>query len=609
MKIKITYLLIVVFLCCSIVSAQNKTVKKDSVQMYRDIEKFSKKSKFSKFMYKLIFRTLPTKKVPPKKKPKKIVNTLAGFEGKIIRKINVETLDPFGYSITDTIDRPGNWIEKLGNGIHSKSKKWTIRNYLLFKKNEVFDSIIVKESERLVQSQRFVRRAIIIPSIVENTKDSVDVTIRVLDSWSIIPTGSYSSSKSKIKIMERNFFGLGHEMINEYRQQSESNREGYSFRYTIPNFKNTFIKTTAFYTKDFDENFTKEISSERTFFSPLTRFGGGLSFLQRFYTDSIQNNLFVNVLRPFKFENQNYWGGYSFPFLKGNGEEDRNTNFVTTLRYSTTNYTMAPESELDTYNFFSDSKLYLASIGITRRKYIEDSFLFNYGIPEYVQTGQTISFTGGFEDKNNSKRSYFGGRYALGDYFTFGYLGLSVEAGSFFNKKKTEQTSFQLELNYFTNLFEIGNWRIRQFIEPKVTIGNNRLPIKYDKISINEESGIQGFTTNLYGTKKLLIAFQTQSYAPGMFLGFRLSPFFNATLGMLSDDSEHLLKSPIYSKFGIGVLISNDYLVFNSFQLSFAFYPKIPELGNNLFKTNSFQNDDLQLLDYQIGQPSIAPYK
>jgi hypothetical protein len=106
----------------------------------------------------------------------------------------------------------------------------------------------------------------------------------------------------------------------------------------------------------------------------------------------------------------------------------------------------------------------------------------------------------------------------------------------------------------------------------------------------------------------MLIAFQTQTYAPGMFLGFRFSPFLNMTLGMLTDDKKHLFDSPLYSKFGIGVLISNDYLVFNSFQLSFAYYPTIPGLGDNLLKTNSFKNDDLKLLDYQIGEPTVVPY-
>jgi len=590
-------------------SAQEKKVEKDSLQMYRNIEKLSKRSKFSKFMYKLVFRTLPTKKTPPKKKRKKIVSTLAGYEGKIIRKITIESLDPFGYSVTDTVDRPGRFIEKVGNGIHVRSKSWTIRNYLLFKRNDVFDSIIVKESERLVQSQRFVRRALVIPSPVQNSKDSVDVTVRVLDSWSLIPTGSYSKSNSKVKLTERNFFGLGHEMVNEWKTDNETKKNGYSFRYTVPNFKNTFIKTYALYTNDFESNKVREVSSERAFFSPLTRYAGGITFSERFYTDSIADNNQLNVARQIKYNSQNYWGGYSFTFLKGNGEEDRVTNFVTTLRYAQVDYKLHPEEALDPFGFFNDSQLYLASIGITRRKYIEDSFLFNYGIPEYVQIGQTISITGGFEDKNSTKRSYYGGRYALGDYFSFGYLGLSAELGSFFNRKKTEQTTFRMQLSYFTNLFEIGDWKIRQFIQPEVTLGNNRLPIKYDKITLNDENGIRGFADDLYGTKKLLVAFQTQTYAPGMFWGFRLSPFFNATFGMLSDDGAHLLKGPLYSKLGVGVLISNDYLVFNSFQLSFAFYPKIPGVGDNLFKTNSFQNDDMQLLDYQIGQPTIVPYK
>lgn len=608
MKIKFYLLFLFVWFGADNALAQDKTVKKDSVQMYRDIEAYSKRSTISKFIYKLIFKSIPPqktsiKKMRSKRKPK---SPYAPFEDKIIRKVTIETLDPFGYSVTDTEELPKNWVERFGNGVHSKSKNWTIRNFLLFKKSDVFDSIIIKESERLIQSQRFVRRALIIPNMV--SKDSVDVTVRVLDSWSLIPQGAISGSGGNLEITERNFFGLGHEVSTDFRQQIETHQQGRIFRYVIPNFKNTFIRTSAVYSKDFDESYLKEIGSERTFFSPLTRYAGGISFQQRFYIDSIPDAGQVNIGRNFKYENQNYWAGYSFPLFESKKEESRITNLVTTVRYSRTNYLLRPEEVLDPYRFFTNSKLYLASIGINRRKFIEDSYLFNYGIPEYVQTGQSVSVTGGFEEKNFRKRNYFGGRYALGDYFSIGYLGLSAEVGSFFNDSKTEQFTFRVEMNYFTNLFEIGDWKIRQFIQPRLTIGANRIPIKNDNITINDENGIQGFTSPVYGTKKLLVAFQTQSYAPGVFWGFRLSPFLNATLGMLSEADVSLFKSPLYSKFGVGVLISNDYLVFNSFQLSFAFYPKIPGEGTNILKTNSFKNDDMKLLDYQIGQPTIVPY-
>lgn len=603
-----TIALLLLFFSCFSLTAQKKTVKKDSLKMYRNIEEYSKKGKITKFIHKLFFRAIPEQKKKLKKKPKKIRSPYIAFEGKTIRKITIETLDPFGYSESNPDDKPRNWVERFGNKLHTKSQNWTIRNFLLFKKNECFDSLNIKESERLLQSQRFIRRAVIIPQKIETTNDSIDVVIRVLDSWSLIPTGTISSSKGNIEFTDRNFLGLGHEITNDFKQQVSTNKNGYTFRYVVPNFKNTFIRTTFLYTNDYDESYSKQISTERNFFSPLTKYAGGITLQQRFYKDSIQNSSQINVEREFKYNYQEYWFGYSFPLFKGKFEENRITNFVTTLRFSNTTFLENPEKEIDILNYFSNSNLYLASIGINRRKFIEDSFLFNYGIPEYVQTGQTISFTGGFEDKNFVKRSYFGGRYALGDYFSFGYLGLSTELGSFFNTTKTEQTTFRLDLNYFTNLFEIGNWKIRQFIQPQITIGNNRIPIKNDKISINDENGIQGFTSNLNGTKKMLLTFQTQTYAPGMFLGFRFSPFLNITLGMLSDDNNHLFNSPLYSKFGLGVLISNDYLVFNNFQLSFAYFPTIPGVGDNLLKTNSFKNDDLKLLDYQIGEPAIVPY-
>src|SRR5690606_40761630 len=88
-----------------------------------------------------------------------------------------------------------------------------------------------------------------------------------------------------------------------------------------------------------------------------------------------------------------------------------------------------------------------------------------------------------------------------------------------------------------------------------------------------------------------------------MWYGFRFSPFLNFTMGFLGDEEQFLFDSRLYSRIGLGVLITNDYLVFNSFQISFAFYPVIPNDGSNIFKTNSFKNSDFGLQDFQIGKP------
>jgi hypothetical protein len=78
---------------------------------------------------------------------------------------------------------------------------------------------------------------------------------------------------------------------------------------------------------------------------------------------------------------------------------------------------------------------------------------------------------------------------------------------------------------------------------------------------------------------------------------------------MLGDESAGLTKSKLYSSFGIGVLINNDYLVFNSFQISFSFYPTIPGQGNNIFKTNSFDTADFGFQDFDFGKPRTVIFK
>ena len=62
--------------------------------------------------------------------------------GKIIRNIIIETLDPFGQSVTNETKKPRNGFERFGNSIHLKTKNFTIRNLLLFRKNGICDSLL-----------------------------------------------------------------------------------------------------------------------------------------------------------------------------------------------------------------------------------------------------------------------------------------------------------------------------------------------------------------------------------------------------------------------------------------------------------------------------------
>lgn len=611
MKFQLLHFFLILFFVCQNSQAQEKNSGNDSVKVYKKIENYSEKNKFNKFMYRMLFRSKVSTATSPKNARKQyfIKKSFDRNEGKIIRTITIETLDPFGYSVDNYKDEPDKGFEKFGNRLHLKTKNWTIRNLLLFKKNEPLDSLVAKESERLIRKQGYVRSVIIKPIEIPNCNDSIDVSVRVLDSWTLIPNGAFSANKANFDLTERNFFGLGHEVENDFTRRFNDGKNAYKARYTINNIRNTYINTTFIYDNDLNHNITRSARIERPFFSAFTRLAGGAYFENRFYNDSLPDNTGVFQKQNFKLETQEYWFGHSFKLFGGKSVDSRTTNIVTTIGYKNVVYIERPSLQYDPSQFFAPEKLYLATIGVNNRRFEEDKYLFNFGIIEDVPYGKVYAITGGFQDKNNLKRAYFSGRFAYGNYFSFGYLGANIELGSFFQNRLSQETTLRVEANYFTNLLEIGNWRIRQFIKPSLVIGNNRADIIKDRVTITEQNGISGFNNPLInGTKKIFIAFQTQTYTPGNWHGFHFSPFVNMTLGMLGNESDKVFNDTIYSVFSLGVLINNDYLVFNSFQVSFSFYPSIPFEKTNVFKTNTFKNNDLSLPDFQIGEPKIVPY-
>ena len=588
--------------------------KSDTV--YKKIDQYAEDKKFFKFVHKLMFRNRETFLVA--KKPKRtgispIQKSFNKYNCRIIRKINIETLDPFGFSVENDKQHPEKRIERMGNFLHLKTKNWTIRNLLLFKKNEPLDSLLVKESERLIRSQRYVRSVLIKPVPIENCKDSIDISVRVIDTWSLVPTGAFSSAKANLDLIQRNFFGLGHEVEVNYIKSfnnSTVNTFAYDSKYAINNIKNTFINLSVSSKTDLNNNTFKTIRIDRPFYSTYSRWAGGIYYDYRAYTEILADTLAVTAPQNFKIKTYQFWGGHSFNVFGKNTEFGKTTHLIFTAGFNNSAYLLKPDISYDPIQYSNSSKSVLATIGISSQKFHQDKYLFRFGIIEDVPYGKVFALTGGAENKNNVTRAYFGGRFSYGDYFDFGYLQGNFEAGSFFNNGKTEQTTYKIEANYYTNLFAIGSWKFRQFIKPVLVLGINRLNTAKDRLNLVDINGIPGFNTSpLIGTKKLLATFQTQSYNQKTWYGFNFSPFFNCTLGFLDQGDYKFFSNKMYSQLGIGVLVNNNYLVFNSFQLSFSYYPSLPIDGSNIIKTNAFQNSNIEFHDFQIGQPGVLTYQ
>lgn len=615
---KLSFLIVfIAFLGCQFTLAQdtlrtkrilNDSLKAKNDSLYKKIELKTQRSKLGRKFHELFFssiKTNPSTPIPIKRKEESIWRD---FQGKIIRNIEITTYDPLGFDEKDSTKTPNKW-EYLGNIFHNKTKNKIVERLLLFKQYLPLDSVKIKESARILRNQYHIRRVSILP-ITTSSKDSIDIRVKVLDSWSLYADADGSLNHGTIRVFERNFLGLGHQISTRYSQElSGSTRPSFGFDYEIPNLYATTLNTALGYSLDFDRYYYKYWSLTRPYYSLYTRWAAGANAYQRTFEDRILKNDSL-YRQDFKVLGKNIWGSISFPILQKYTPNNRVTNLVLSLRYYELDYLKAPDTFLDQNHFYSDRKTLLTSIGINHIGYEQDRYIFRHQDIEDIPIGKSITFLGGFQENLSQIRPYLGGRVMYGDYFPLGYFAGNIQLGSFFLDKKHKQTTFSGEFTYFSPLFRIGRWHFRQFAKWHSVLGFSRKDFIKDRITLNGRTGILGFDSPiLSGTRKSIFTLQTQSYSPFSLLGFRMSPFLMADIGFIGNETHSVLKDEVFTKFGIGFYITNDYIPLGNFQFSFVFLPRIPGVGNNIQKFTGIGNTDFRLPYFNYHIPELIRYE
>ncbi|WP_243731252.1 hypothetical protein [Myroides sp. LoEW2-1] len=572
----------------------------DTTRIFPNLETNNKKTKFGRFINKLIYKN--NKRLTSRAPEIKTNQHLELGHGKVIRNIRITSLDPFGYSTTDTAKKPTSNLEHFGNKMHLKTKRFTINNFLMFKEGEVFDSLKVRESERLLRTQRFVRAVTIYP-IPTSSPDSVDVLVRELDSWSIYPSGSISTSTARFKVTDRNFGGFGHDVSLQYKTRLKEDKDAFYFNYRVNNIQNTFVRANILYDSDLWGNYVKVLAVDRPFYSPYTKWAGGVTVSQIFRRDSLPDMDMKYKLESVKSNTFDYWAGYSIPLFKSYKDKPVITNLRTSVRFIQQHFLKTPDYVYDPLGFYGDQRTYLASISLSSINYVQDRFIFSYDRIEDVQVGKTFALTAGMKDQYQKRRSYFGAKFAIGGYTNLGYFATNLEWGSYFHGSRGEQGALRIDASYFTKLFVWGNWRFRHFIMPQFVMGYHRIDHTGDRLKL--EDVIQGIRAQkILGTRRLSLGYQWQSYAPYEWKGFRINPFLNFEGAFMGYEKERFLDPKFYSRISIGLVANNDYLVFSSIALSLVYYPTMPDSGKPVFFANSRQyNLDLPNFNYDRPRP------
>ncbi len=619
----------IVFMCTgSVLFGQDHTVNqdtttRDSTSIYDKIQQYSEQSKVTKVLHKWIF----SRPNPAYKAPTRDTIDYSTYNGKVIRKISIKAYDPFGYSLNNTLQQPEYWYEKWGNALHVRSQRMAIKKFFLFKLGEGLDSLRIRETARLLRQQAYIRRVKIVPQAVKGTKDSVDLVVKVLDSWSLIPDASFSGNKMRIGLQDRNFIGTGHRVDLDYSKRFADGESGFSSIYHIPNFKNTFIDVTGKYAFDFDGYNDKYISIQRTFYSPLTRWAGGVFIQNR----SLERPIQIDTL-ALDYNYYDFWGAYAIPLKQ---QASAVTNLVFSARSYFLNYNQQFDLQHDSTGYFSNENFYLTSVGLSRMRFKRDRYIFRDGEIEDVPIGSLYALTAGVQHKHQHDRLYLGLRASKGKYFNWGFVSANFEAGTFFDRGDLEETTLSFKLNYFSPLLQLAEgWKMRQFVKPQIVLGFNRQNSLLDRLSLNETpyyrgvnsyryvdyeskrdyidyntGSITGFDGSATGTHKYVLNLQTQFYSPWNVIGFRLNPFLNISVGYLTGDSMSYNTNKLYSAFGVGFIIRNDYLVFDSFQISLSYYPSMPGVGNSIWDTNSVRTEDFGFQSFQMNEPHPVIYE
>ena len=597
--------LVLVFLGLStLVGAQT-----DSTTFYQNIHKYSLKHKVTRWIYSGIFvEPKSAEESPPSAPQTERVDPFKKYKGRIVRHIDVRTLDPFGYSVDDTAQAPVNTLQRWGDQLHRNTRPRIIRNLLLVKPMQPLDPLQVSESERVLRTSPFVNDARIVVQPVVNAKDSVDLLVLVHDKWSIDVSGEADLTSASARIREKNFMGWG---------QSVEQRMGYvlsepklylSGSHEIYNFRKTHISSYAHYSLSPDGD-DLGFSLQRPFFSPLTIWAAGFSWGQawKHYDDFNADGTVLHSygLSPASLD---IWAGRAWALGNSSESGARNSNFVLAARYAQTRFATRPPLELDASGVYSNTSLFLVSAGLSIRQYYKERYLFRFGNSEDVPEGLLVTFTTGVEKRELTvNRPYLGSDVSRGrNYPNFGYLNLGIGYGTFFQKRTVVDGAFNARLLYFTDLRSLGRWHYRQFFRFNAVYGYDKP--SYESVNLNG-SQLYGFSGGeLEGTHKELLRSETVFYAPWSFLGFKVAPVLLMGFGTIGEEGDPLFSGRIQTAFSIGLLVRNENLLVSTFELSFGFYPYLPDRQGSAFRFNSFDSYSAGAAGFDFAEPAEVPF-
>jgi outer membrane protein assembly factor BamA len=533
-------------------------------------------------------------------------NIYIGAEGRTITQIRIVRMKPFGTSLTDTSAHHITWLGKAGNAVHITTLEFIIRNALLFSEGDTINSFKLADSERYLRSLRYIDDASVTAVAISDSEAEVTVTVQDILPYSL-GFGTNFASRANFSLTNRNNIGLGIEThAGAFIDAGKERLMGYEARLRMPNIGRTFVSLQADYLDRY-ENQRYGFTVTRDFYAPTTRYAGHLTLYNARtpvrYSDPEGDYPEITAI-TIRYNHLDVWLGRSFQIDRNPFNRQRK-NFTVSLGAQRVKFVDRPENAEESYYRFQNRTTYLASLTYSQQAHYKTNLIYNFGRTEDIPYGFLLSAVSGKEVNELYNRPYIGANFSSGYFIPkFGYLSGAISYGTFFHKG-ADQGAVDFELNYFTNLYVLGKFRQRTFINGQYTRQlYNRLD---DQLVIDGDFGIPGFRNDsVLGRHRFNLSLEQDLFTPWDLYGFKFVVYAFSNFSWLGGYDTPIMLSSLYSSFGLGVRIRNNRLIFDTFQIQFAYFPNIPE--NSRFRYVHLSKETmLQPRDFKPTAPDIMP--
>ncbi|KRB12490.1 hypothetical protein [Rhizobacter sp. Root16D2] len=202
--------------------------------------------------------------------------------GAVIGEIRIDNLDIF-----DTrLDEEDNAVFRLANWLHIQTRRETIEQQLLFKPGERYSARLLRESERTLRANGYLRDAAI---RVEAVHDGVvDIVVATQDVWTLKPGVSFGRkggrNSSSVGIQETNLLGRGKQLGLDIHSGVDRRSKALTYQ------DNQLLGSHWTLTGEYDDNSdgrAQKLAIEKPFYALDTRSAGGLSLSNERRIDSV----------------------------------------------------------------------------------------------------------------------------------------------------------------------------------------------------------------------------------------------------------------------------------------------------------------------------------